>query len=266
MRATLLGFGLLAIGAGVATAVYAQVNQTVPTDGRPPQFGAPAAASYDGMLLADGNDAFSAARKMQGSQFYASGGVPSGGTRYADAPISQVANPAVMGGSTDAGAAPQQVDQNSAAPQSIYPPNGSSPMGWASGSQSAPSSRLRQIPADASSSSSSNTGMKTLQQRLAAMRNSSAAAPTPADSRLSSVDGGTPLAAIPAPALAPTAAGQSRMISQQDKQSELAPASIQVGPSPTSIMQTSGSDTDAASRPVVSVASVPSGPVVGGPI
>src|SRR5262245_55043071 len=104
MRATLLGFGLLtAIGAGVATAVYAQVNQAMPADGRTPQFGSPPAASYDGMLLADGNDPFSAARKMQGSQYYATGGIPSGGTRYADAAVSMPANPAA----TDAASAVQ---------------------------------------------------------------------------------------------------------------------------------------------------------------
>jgi hypothetical protein len=55
------------------------------------------------------------------------------------------------------------------------------------------------------------------------------------------------------------------MFSQQDNL-QPAPAAIQVGPSPTSIIPTAGSDIDGISRPVVSVASVPSGPVVGGPI
>jgi len=256
MRATLLGFGLFAaIGAGVATAVYAQVNQAVPNEVLP-QSRAPL-ASYDGMLLADGNDPFSAARKMQGAQYYATGGIPAAGARYADVPLSPPASSAV----TDTAAA-QQAGANSAPPQSIYPNNDSPPMGGAPGSSPTPSIRQRQSAPEASSASSS-AGMKTLQQRLAAMRSSPAAAPTPADSSLSPADGGTPLAATPAPVLAPAAAGQPRMFSQQDNQSQPMPATIQVGPSPTSIVPTAASDIDGGSRPVVSVAS---GPVVGGPI
>jgi uncharacterized repeat protein (TIGR01451 family) len=266
MRATLLGFGLLAaIGAGVATAVHAQVNQMGPTDARPPQFVAPAATSYDGMLLADGNDPFGAARKMQGAQFYATGGVPSAATRYADVPLSQAPNSAATDASADTTAAPQQADQKSAQPQTMYPAGGSRPMGWSTESPSLPPNRQRQNTPDGSNSASSPTGMKTLQQRLAAMRNSSAVSPTSADPRFTLDDAGTAMAASPTPALVPTAAAQSRMISQ-DSQLAPPPANIQVGPSPTSIMQTSGADSDAASRPVVSVASVPSGPVVGGPI
>jgi len=262
MRATLLGFGLLAaISAGVATAVHAQVNQMDPAGPRPARFGAPPGTSYDGMLLADGNDPFSAARKMQGSPFYSTGGAPPAGTRYTDAPPSPLASSADI----DAPASPQQPDQKNAQPQAMYPNSGNPPVGWSTGSPSPPG-RQRQNTPNASSSAQSNTGMKTLQQRLAAIRNSSATTPIGGDSRSPQADAPTPLVAIPAPALAPIAAGQSRTMFQEDSQPAAVPAGIQVGPSPTLIVPTAASDSDSASRPVISVASVPSGPVVGGPI
>ena len=235
MRATLLGFGLLAaIGAGVATAVHAQVNQTEQPDLRP-QFGPPPGTRYDGMLLADGGDTFSAARKMQGSQYYATGSIPpSAGTRNTDAPFgSSGANP-----TTDPATSAQQTDQNSVAPQSIYPSAGSPASGWSSpAAPTSQASKPRPSGAEAANASSANTGMKTLQQRLAALHNATGS--SAGDARLPQAEPGTAIAAMPAPALAPTAAGQSRMMLQQDNQSASVPAAIQVGPSPTSIIRTS---------------------------
>ena len=261
MRATLLGFGLLAaIGAGVATAVHAQVNQTEQPDLRP-QFGPPPATRYDGMLLADGGDAFSAARKMQGSQYYATGAVPAA-SHITDAPLSPSSSAATADADGGLAAASQPPDQSSSAPQSVYPGNPNSPNGWSAGSPSA-KSMPRQVTQDASNSS---TGMKTLQQRLAAMRNSTAGVSNTTDARLPQVETGTSVATMPAPAVTPSTTGPGRLAAQQASLPAMLPASIQVGPSPTSVIPVAATESDSAPRPVVSVASVPSGPVVGGPI
>ncbi len=93
MRVVLLTLGCLAAaGAVISTAVHAQ--QANQSDGNGGNSSAAqqssddsARARYDSMLHGGGSDRFSASRKMQGSQFYASGSPnPKDNARNSDAP------------------------------------------------------------------------------------------------------------------------------------------------------------------------------------
>jgi uncharacterized repeat protein (TIGR01451 family) len=288
---------LAAAGAVVVTAVHGQVNQFDDANAnRLQSFGSPDHARYGSMLLADGSDSFSAARKMQGSAFYTNRGTPANSaSNYSDAlRYISANNAAASDGASPSDTATQSVSaplQNtvntpsasggsqtvnmpaaSGGGQSVYPSaetNASSSMPSSISILSRSSTDASSNPDNAANAEDSGNGMTALQRRLAALRKTSAIGGAPvADHRSGVAESGT--AATPAPTSPAAPVPTQRMSTTGPQNGPVAPTMPELHAAPVSpsasAVQLVENPTINSEAPGFSVASAPASPVVGGPL
>lgn len=289
MRALVVTMGVLAaVGAFVVTAAHGQDNQVDNAN----------SSRLQALGSAVHGDSFSAARKMQGSAFYATGNAPAtSNSRNSDAPPSQ------YGSANNGGASSGTMPSDSAMQPTIAPMQSMTNSPNATGGSQAvfPSARINttsSVPNSAASSLSSSTavqsnsspandvaagnmagadggdgsGMTALQRRLAAMRKSSASGGTSvADHRPPVIEPGTTGFPVPATSAVPAPVPIQRTSTTGPQNGPVAPNMPELHPGPpsapaASTAQVIENPTISAGAPIVPMAAVPASPVVAGPL